>query len=246
MLSKQTTPVRTKLTHQRHWDYVAPGLAFVVLAAAAFVPSLVNPVGRMAPVNLLVAIHGVLSTTWLLLFVVQAALVVKGRVTLHRRLGAASLVLAVLMVVTGYQTVIELTRRGFDLSGDLHLTDTLTNAVFPLGDLVSFVTLFGAGLWHRHHPETHKRFMLLATIGMMMPATVAHLIGHNLPDMPVLVPALLGLLFLAPAVYERFRFGRYHRITLWGGIGLFIWGNLRALVIGPNAEWRRFVAWLIS
>jgi len=88
--------------------------------------------------------------------------------------------------------------------------------------------------------------MLLATLGMMMPATVTHLAGHNVPAIPVIVPFLLAILFITPAIYDRIRFGRLHPITLWGGISLIVWGNVRAVLIGPSADWKRFVAWLIS
>jgi hypothetical protein len=246
MISVQTAPAKPRHTKAGRWDYVVIGFVFLAIVAAAFGPSLVNPVHRKAPLNLLVAIHGVLFTTWLLLFLIQAALIARARIAVHRRLGATSTGLAILMVVTGYQTVVALTRRGYDLSGDLHLSDALSNAVFPLGDLLTFVSLVAAGLWYRRHPETHKRLMLLATAGMMMPASVAHLVGHNIPGMPAMVPVLLGILFLAPAIYDRIRFGRFHRITVWGGILLFVWGNVRAIIIGPSAEWKRLAAWLIS
>jgi len=47
------------------------------------------------PVSTLVHIHGVVSTSWILLFVAQTSLVAAGRTDLHRRLGVAGGVLAV-------------------------------------------------------------------------------------------------------------------------------------------------------
>jgi hypothetical protein len=248
------TSIQTAAAQQRanvtvkvgRWDFVAIGFFFVLVATAGFGPSLVNPTHRIAPLTPLVSIHGILFSGWVLLYLAQAALIATGRRALHRRLGVASIVLAAIMVVTGYETAIALTRRGFDLSGDLQLGDQLKNLVFPLGDLVTFVTLLSAGLWYRRRPETHKRLMLLATTGMMMPASVAHFVGHNFPSVPAMVPVLLAILFIAPATYDRFRFGRFHHITLWGGILLFVWGNVRAFIIGPIAEWKKIAVWLIS
>ena len=71
--------------------------------------------------------------------------------------------------------------------------------------------------------------MLLATLGMMAPASVAHFVGHNVPDRPLMVPALLAVLFLLPALYDRIRYGSFPRITLWAGILLILWGNLRTV-----------------
>jgi hypothetical protein len=246
MTSTQTARAKHTPRKVGRWDFIAAGFAFVTVAIAAFAPGLLNGAHRTAPLTLAVAAHALLFTAWVLVFLVQATLIATGRTALHRRLGSASIGLAALMIITGYRTAIALARRGFDLSGDLHLSDAVMSAVFPLGDLVSFAILFSAGVWHRGRPEKHKRLMLLATIGMMMPASVAHFVGHNFPDIPALVPVLLGLLFSTPAIYDRIRFGRFHPVTLWGGILLFVWGNLRAVVIGPSAEWKQLMSWLIS
>ena len=56
---------------------------------------------------------------------------------------------------------------------------------------------------------------------------------------------MTALLF-AGTVYDHITRGRFHPVTLWGSIVLFIWGNLRAMVIGPSDAWHRFAAWLIQ
>ena len=232
--------------HHGRWDFVAMSAGTILLAAAAFLPSLVNPMHRRAPLSPLIAVHGVIFTGWLLFFVVQATLIATSRAQLHRRLGMISVGFAVLMVVIGYKAAVALTSRGFDLSGDLNVqADPLANLVFPLGDLVTFVVLFAMGLVYRHRPAIHKRFMLLATVGMMTPSSLAHFVGHNFRSMPGVFLPLLAIVFFSPALYDRMRWGRFHRVTLWGGILLFSWGNARALVIGPSAAWKQFAAWLI-
>jgi hypothetical protein len=59
--------------------------------------------------------HGVVFGAWLLLFLTQTVLVPKGRIAAHRLLGYAGIMLAVLMVVSGYFAAIAMTRRGCDL-----------------------------------------------------------------------------------------------------------------------------------
>jgi hypothetical protein len=62
-------------------------------------------------------------------------------------------------------------RRGFDLSGDLHIeADPLRALVNPLGDLATFGTMAAAGYGYRHRSDIHKRLMLLATVGGLTPA----------------------------------------------------------------------------
>jgi hypothetical protein len=228
------------------WYYAAMGGGAIVLAFAGFAPSLLDHTRRLGPVTPLVAAHGALSALWLVFFVAQGFFIATRRTGLHRRLGVAAIGLAILLVATGYTTVVEQTRRGFDLSGDLNVkAEPAAAAVFPLGDLLTFTILIGAGLWHRRRPELHKRLMLMGTLGGMMPAALAHIVGHNFPSLPGLIVPLVGIAFLAPAVYDRLRFGHFNRVTIWGGILLFVWANLRAVLIGPSEAWHASMAWVV-
>jgi hypothetical protein len=59
----------------------------------------------------LVHVHGALFTAWVLLFVVQTALVAGHRVAVHRRLGLAGAGLAAAMILVGTSTAIATARR---------------------------------------------------------------------------------------------------------------------------------------
>lgn len=238
---------RKSVSGYHRWDFVIMAVAILLLAALAFAPSLINPGRRLAPVTPLVAVHGILATAWLLLFLAQTILIATRRRAVHRWLGVASVGLAAAMIVVGYKSAIAMTIRGFDLSGDLGIqADSAANLVFPLGDLATFIVLSTAGLWFRHRSGLHKRLMLLATIGMMAPSALSHLVGHNFGSLPMIFLPLLAFVFLFPALYDRLRLGRFQRVTLWGGILLFAWGNIRAALIGPSGAWKHFAAWLIS
>lgn len=154
------------------------------------------------------------------------------------------------MVVTAYPTTIAMARRGFDLSGDISNGPggVRGQLVFQFGDLVSFTLLVAAALWYRRRPELHKRLMVLATVGGLMPASLAHLIGHSpalrqAPAPIILIP--LTILYFAPAVHDRWSQGRVHPVSLWVAVALLAWANIRAAIIGPSAAWRDFTDWLI-
>jgi hypothetical protein len=229
-------------------------MAIVALAIAivGFAPALLDTSSRRAPITLAVGAHGVVFTAWLLLFLTQTLLVQRGRLIVHRRLGYSGVVLAVLMVVSGYATSIAMARRGFDLSGDFSAAsdfNPLILLVFQLGDLVSFGILVAAAVWYRHHPDIHKRLMLLATVGALMPAALAHIIGHSAYLRDVKAPIILiplAMLLFASAVHDRLSRSHIHPVSLWGAIALFVWANIRAAIIGPSDVWHRFAAWLIS
>jgi hypothetical protein len=237
-----TQPVR------RDWFYRGMGIVAILLVIAAFTPGLIHSAARNAPLTPLVWVHGTVFSAWLLLYLVQTTLIATRRTAVHRRIGAAATLLAAAMLGVGYVTPVAMARRGFDLSGDLNAAaDPLRALVLPLGDLVSFGVLVTAALWYRRHREIHARLMLLATVGALMAAPLAHLIAkfpalHQTPPV-ILIP--LSALYMAGAVHDRIVYGRIHPVSFWGGLSLLAWGPLRALVIGPSAIWHQFAAWLI-
>jgi hypothetical protein len=139
-------------------------------------------------------------------------------------------------------------RRGFDLSGDLHIeADPLRGLVNPLGDLVTFGTLTATGFGYRHRGDIHKRLMLLATVGGLTPAPLAHLIGHSplLREMGPIIDVPIALFLFASATYDRVALGRMHPVSLWGAVMIFFWDLLRNIVIAPSAAWHHFAEWLV-
>lgn len=230
--------------------FLVMALTTVAVAIAGFAPALLDPTQRKGSLTWSVAAHGALFGIWLLIFVAQTAFVQSGRIAMHRRLGYAAVVVAGLMVITGYPTMIDMARRGFDLSGDLSNGPGGVRAqmVFQIGDLLNFTVLVAAAVWQRRRPAIHKRLMLLATVGGLMPAALVHVIGHSptlrqIEAPVVLVP--LSILLFAPAVHDRWSQGRMHPVSLWGAVGLLVWANLRAAVIGPSTWWRDFTDWMI-
>jgi hypothetical protein len=156
--------------------------------------------------------------------------------------------LAPVMIVLGYMTAITMARRGFDLSGDLHIeADPLLGMVNPVGDLVPFGILVAAGFLYRHRSDIHKRLMLLATVGGLMPAPLAHFIGHfpRLNAIPPIIIIPLVLFLFASAVYDRVSLGRIHPVSLWVAAAIFAWQLSLNLVIGPSAAWHHFARWLV-
>jgi uncharacterized membrane protein YozB (DUF420 family) len=225
--------------------YMAMAICAIVIAVLGFAPSSLDPTARRGPLTPLVAAHAATSTAWLALFFVQTALVARRQIELHRRLGTVTMLLAPVMIILGYMVAITMARRGFDLSGDLGIdNDPLPGLVNPLGDLATFGILVAGGYWYRQRRDVHKRLMLFATVGGLMPAPLAHLIGHSpLPGPIIVIP--IALFLFANAVYDRVSLGRIHPVSLWGATVIFIWDLLLNIAIGPSAAWHQFAQWLI-
>ena len=99
--------------------YVGAAVFVILLNVAGFAPSLIDQSRRVAPPTWLVTAHGALAGAWLLFFLIQATLVATRRTAIHRRLGVAGPFIAFAMIAVGSMTVIDLARRGYDLSGDI-------------------------------------------------------------------------------------------------------------------------------
>jgi hypothetical protein len=251
-MQEQGTPAATAPLARRptvdRWFYIGMAICTIMVIVLAFAPSLVNTDARKAPPTPLAVAHGIVYAAWLLMFLAQATLAATRRISVHRRLGTTAVCLAPVMIVLGYMTAITMARRGFDLSGDLHIEgDPLLGLVNPLGDLLLFAILVAAGFLYRHRSDVHKRLMLLATVGGLMPAPLAHFIGHfpRLNAIPPIITVPLVVFLFASALYDRISLGRIHPVSLWVATAIFAWQLSLNLVIGPSAAWHHFAGWLV-
>ena len=186
-----------------------------------------------------VHLHGLLFTCWVLLFLVQTTLVAAKRVRLHRRLGYASIALAVAMIAVGLRTAIESARRGAAPEG----VDALTFLVVPFFDVVLFAVFVSAALLKRRDKEAHKRLMLLAYASIIT-AAVARLPGM-LPLGPLAFFGVAFLFVIMGIVYDWISRRRVHRVYVWGAPLLAISVPVR-LALSGTAQWRAFAQWLTA
>lgn len=191
------------------------------------------------PFTPLVHLHGVLFTAWVLLFIVQTALVASRRVAVHRRLGVATTVLAALMIVVGTSTAIATASRGAAPPG----VDPLVFLVIPMFDMLLFATFVTFALVKRRDREAHKRLMLLAYVSIIVAAVA------RLPGVLTLGPlAFFGLAFLfilMGGLYDFLSRRRVHRVYVWGGALFAISVPVRLIISGTGA-WRAFAELLTS
>lgn len=185
-----------------------------------------------------VHVHGLLFSAWVLLFLVQTALVAKGRVALHRRLGMASVGLAAAMIVVGLQTAIAAGRRGSAPPG----IDPLVFMVVPIFDILLFTGFVTAAVWMRRNKEAHKRLMLLAYVSIIT-AAVARIPGL-LPLGPLVFFALTFLFIVAGMIYDYVSRRKIHPAYIWGGAIFFVSVPGR-LALSSAGAWRSFAEFLI-
>jgi hypothetical protein len=187
-------------------------------------------VSGSATLSPLAHLHGVLFTAWVVLFLAQTWLVASRRLAVHRRLGAAGVVLAAAMVVVGISTAIRSAANGGAPDG----VDLLVFLLIPIGDMVLFAGFVTAAVLKRRDREAHKRLMLLAYVSIIT-AAVARLPGV-LPLGPLAFFGLAFLFVVAGIVYDRLSRGRIHPVYLWGG-AVFLISVPARLAISGSAAW---------
>lgn len=221
--------------------YTSMAVAFVITVFAGFARTyFLRPYFNTRPLMPLLHLHGIVFTSWLVLLLTQTALVAAKRTGIHRRLGMAGAVLAMLMVIVGTTTAI-IRAKVVDVPPGA--TSPLAFLTIPLGDMLVFASLVGAGFYFRRRVDTHKRLMLLATISIL-PAAVARLPFAFIQQVgPLAFFGLSDLFIVVCLLYDFVTLGRFHRATVLGGLVIVISHPLR-LMVGNTQAWLAFATWL--
>jgi hypothetical protein len=186
----------------------------------------------------LTQVHGALFTAWVLLFVLQTALIAQRHVAIHRRVGVAGTVLAAAMVIVGTVTALAGAARGGAPDG----VPATVFLIVPLTDMVLFAGFVTAAVLERRNREAHKRLMLLAYVSIIVAAVA------RLPGVITLGPAgFFALAFLFAVigmVYDYATRGHVHRVYVWGGT-IFVLSVPLRLIVAETAAWQAFAEWLV-
>jgi uncharacterized membrane protein YozB (DUF420 family) len=238
------------LTRHRFDRLVVPGFVAAIWAAilAGFVPDIVGHVraqGFSYPI--IVHLHALAFTGWLILLSVQVALVETGNVALHRRLGVAGAGLAGTMVILGPMVALMMGSAAFGTPrwdpGFLSIS---------LSDIVAFAVIVGAALVLRRDAAAHKRLMLLATIqiagagfGRFMGIFLHGLGGTGWWGFFVGGTLELDLLIVALGVYDIVTRGRLHPVYL--PTVLALWGlQATAITLYFTPAWTAFTTHILG
>jgi len=178
--------------------------------------------GTPALPSLLVHFHGVIMTSWVLLFVTQVFLVAARRTKTHQQLGIAGAFLAALIFVVGILTGLYSAARGSSPS-----PPALQFLIIPIGDMIVFGTLIATALYFRRKLAIHKRLMLIAAIGLLTPAIARIPIGFIQLYGPLAFFGLTDLLLLTAVAFDTIKHRRLHPAFLWGTLLIILSQPLR-------------------
>ena len=204
------------------------GFAHTYFLAGVFHAKLPSP---------LVHLHGALFSCWILLLITQVTLVSAGRLSWHMRLGVFGMVLAGLMVLVGFATLIAAVRRhavfGMPLEA-LFADDVLQLSTFAL--LVCWAS------WVRRDGPAHKRLMILATVALLGPALARWPFAFVFSSSFVFFGILDSFLIFMIA-FDLWSRRKLHRVTIWGSL-IIVLMDLLMGPLGHSAWWRQLTAWV--
>jgi len=199
--------------------------------------------GHPSPPEAVFYWHGAVFTAWYLLLLVQALLIAGGRVDRHRMLGKAGAVLAAAMVVIGvYVALVAAGRPGGFIGVPVPPLAFLT---IPFVDMAVFGIFVACAIAKRNVPQTHKRLMLIASIGPLTAAVARLPFDFILASGPPAFFGLTDLFLLALVAWDLATRRRLHAATLWGGLLLVLSQPLRLLVSGTDG-WLGFAGWAVA
>jgi hypothetical protein len=219
--------------------YTGMGVLVALIVVTGFArsyylnPWIATPEG-MRRLDGLLHLHGAVFTAWVLLGIVQPALIANRKRRLHRRLGYAGAGLAVLMVILGNVAAVAAMHGGF-----IGMGDPFAFYIVPFFAIWSFALCVALAVLWRDRAETHKRLMLLASTPLIE-AAIARLpfdaINAGAP-----FTYLLGsdVVIAAGIAYDLVSRGRVHKVWLWGG-GLMVASQFLRLAVAQTEPWLAF------
>jgi hypothetical protein len=194
----------------------------------------------LPPLQTLVHWHSLVFSAWLLVFIAQTRLVAAQRVDLHMRLGIAALALAAVVVGIGFATT------AYKAAIPLVHPSGLTPPQFTIVGIMSLVLFAGfltLGVVYRRRSAYHKRFMVLAMIGVLSPAASRIVTQLGLREhWTYLVPVIPALFVACCLAYDWRKRRIVHPVYAIGGAAIIASWPLR-IVIGrsdwyqPVGEW---------
>ncbi len=232
--------IQTTGKDRRLYIWFAVFMPIIVLAGFARSYYLKGFFGTPALPGLLVHLHGIVMTSWVVLFVIQVSLVATRRTRTHQRLGVFGAVLAALVLVVGVLTAIAAAARGATPG-----PPALQFLVVPLGDMLAFAVLVGTALYLRRRLDIHKRLMLLAAVNLLAPA-IARIPLHFIETGGALAFfGLTDLCLLACVAFDTVKNRRLHPVFLWGTLLIIASQPLRLMLAGTDV-WMRFATALVG
>jgi hypothetical protein len=236
-------PFDWRRSDRRLFAIVAALFPLIVLIGFAQTYYLKFAFGNKPLPSLLVHLHGLLMTTWVVYFIAQVWLIRSKNARVHMRTGILGIALAIAMIIVGFFTAVA---AGKFVSPSFPPdVPPLSFMAVPLFDMLIFAGLFGAAIYYRKKPADHKRLMLLTAVNLLPPAVARFPVDSLRALGPLFffgVPTVLAIVLL---IYDTRRNRKLNVPFLIGAVIMIASYPLRIIIAG-TPEWVAFATWLTT
>jgi hypothetical protein len=222
-----------------HFFFVVMATAVIAVVFSGFEPTFYfrGFHSQTRPMSVLLHVHGIIFSVWVVLFLAQTLLIARGNYRWHRRLGWALAGVAAAMIVLVILAMVEELRR---VNGFPPPPLALALSAF---DILVFGVLVGSALYLRRLPDWHKRLMISATIvllGAPMFRVVTHRFGiHDGTMIGVLSTLMVDAFFIPCVAYDLITRRAIHPAYLLG-IGLIVADQIAQIEVVDWTPWIDF------
>jgi hypothetical protein len=185
-------------------------------------------------------IHGIILTAWFVLLMVQSTLINIRKVEIHRKLGYGMAVLAVLVVITGIQVVLDSTPRsiGMGLLDPENQSQMLAQSVPLFLDLLSLIVFtisIGLAIVLRKNIKLHRTLILIGSMSFMV-VTLARALPEFFPR--VELPLIIGSFLIFPVILFGHDWISYKRFPVYAFAGLLtLIGMVLMTLFFTGSDW---------
>lgn len=232
-MSTVMTPATPGLSTDRKF-FTGAALVAAFIVAVGFAPTFYLRPASLGPLDPLLVVHGMIFTSWMLLFIAQTSLIAADRRDLHRKLGVFGMLLAVAIPILGLAAAIHSLRLGHVPVPGL---DPRQFFALPVQSMVNFSIFATCALLMRRDVQTHKRLMVLAVFSML---------GAALARWPVIGPygppaffAVQDLLIAVALIYDKVAHGHVHKAWKWGA-AWYVLSQPLFLALSGSPPWFAF------
>ncbi len=207
---------------------------FAGFARSYYLSHWLTPPARTPEITPLLHIHATVFTLWILLQVVQPALIASARVGVHRKLGWFGAALALMVWLLGNLASIEAMKVGYKGVGDPYAFYAIT-----FFSMQAFGIIVALGILRRGDGDAHKRLMLLSNAAILEAAVGRLPLQMVVDTAPLSFYLGADLLILAGILYDWRSRGRVHPVWIWGG-GALVASQFLRVAIMNTGPWLAF------
>ena len=255
----ESVPASRSKPAARDRFFLGMTLVMTAIVLTGFMPTLFGRAAfNVAKMPLYLYLHGSTMGAWFALLVTQALLANSNNYALHKKLGWIALAFIVLVPVAGMGAQLAMPGRLRAL-GALDPMKELVQTIFWLNlfAVLQFAGFVTAAIRLRKRGDAHKRLMLFASIGLVMPAAARlsrwPIFGNTTADFSQ--PASTGndvkfalgamaLLVVAMIVNDVRTRRRVLPVTILGAV--VVVGLTLLVPVFANSEWGKAFVWSLA